>query len=81
MACGTDPTTQPLVLRYASAHPSADAVHHHLGGGVANDDQPVARAGGPIDRSAVEIDARDGVAAVDLLLKHTEASALHLSTY
>jgi hypothetical protein len=29
----------------------------------------------------VEIAARDGVAAVDLLLKHTEASALHLSTY
>jgi hypothetical protein len=41
----------------------------------------VARAGGPIDRSAVEIAARDGVAAVDQLLKHTEASALHQSTY
>jgi hypothetical protein len=56
---------------------SPGVVHHHLGGGVADHDQPVARAGGPIDQAPVEVAAGNGDAAGDLLLDQLEVSVLH----
>ncbi len=44
-------------------------VHHHMAGGVVVDDQPVPRAGESIDRAAVDVAARNGDTAVDLLLQ------------
>jgi hypothetical protein len=44
---------------------------------MAIDDQPVARAGGAIDRATVEVAAGNGDAAGDLLLDQLEVSVLH----
>ena len=69
----------PLALRVVPLIRSGSppgVVHHHMCGGVAIDDQPVPRAGGLIDRSAVDVAPGDRDAAVDLLLNQLEISVL-----
>ena len=51
-------------------------VHHQVGGGVADDDQPVPRAGGPFHRAAVDVAAGHREAAGDMLLDQIEVGAL-----
>ncbi len=51
--------------------------HHQVGWRVADDDQPVPGAGGPLHRAAVDVVAGDWDAAGDLLLDQPEVSVLH----
>ena len=52
-------------------------VHNHLGGDVAVNEQPVARASGPLHQPAVEVAAGHRDTADDLLLDQLEVSVLH----
>jgi len=52
-------------------------VHHQVGGGMAHEDQPVPRAGGPIHRTPVDGAAGHWDAAGDLLLDQLEVAILH----
>ena len=52
-------------------------VHQQMGGGMAHDDQPVPRAGGPLHRAPMDGAAGNRDAAGDLLLDQPEVPVLH----